>query len=67
MHVMCRGECRKAAHPVAVVEVVVPEDGGVAGVGEQISIAQVHMRVREGPVLLRATCTHPRTVLPHSG
>lgn len=54
---MCTCECRKAAHPVAVVKVVIPEDGGVAGVGEQISIAQVHMRVREGPVLLCTTCT----------
>ncbi len=42
--------------PAVAVEVVVPEDGGVAGVGEQVSIAQGNAVLWERPVLLRAPC-----------
>ncbi len=35
---------------------MVPEDGGVAGVGEEIGVAQGNAALREGPVLLRAAC-----------
>ena len=48
-----------------VVEVVVPEDCGVSGVGEQIGVAERDAVLGERPMLLRASCRatacQPRT------
>ena len=46
--------------PAVAVEVVIPEDSGVARVGEEVCVAQGNAMLWKGPMLLRAPCMAPQ-------